>query len=205
MRRKASWMGLERVHHCAQDAGYISRPDVWRLLLLLPIEEDELAYGCGPQTPWEPCDVSRARDCVLRVTAHLKCPRHGYSYDHWNWDLDNGITVQDYGFSRSGIFRTLLSRKSSDISNVNTESYSFAKRELGTHREASEQASMEMFRWFVLGSEGVPPEKIYQDEWFRGLWNDEAYSDEGTHEVQRDSEPKSPDRVESWLHIVDLT
>ncbi|KAJ5919148.1 hypothetical protein N7466_010091 [Penicillium verhagenii] len=99
------------------DPEYISRPDVWRLLHLSPIEEDDLSYNYRPMTPWEPCGASLTTNCALRVTSHLKCSRHEYHYDHWNWEVKNGETIQDYGFLGrypSPLTEVVLSKKETD-------------------------------------------------------------------------------------------
>lgn len=78
---------------------YILRADVWRLMHLPSTEEDDLCYRCRPATPWPPCGASLVKDCALRVLAHLKCPRHEYKYDYWEWHLEDGTRIQDRGFA----------------------------------------------------------------------------------------------------------
>ncbi|KAE8318778.1 hypothetical protein BDV41DRAFT_329421 [Aspergillus transmontanensis] len=110
------------------DPEYISRPDVWRLLHLSPTEEDDLSYEYGPMTPWEPCGASLTTNCALHVTAHLKCPRHEYRYEHWSWELEGGETVQDYGFMKR--YPSLSTTKLSNISDRKVASHSFVKKSL---------------------------------------------------------------------------
>ncbi|PIG84925.1 hypothetical protein AARAC_005605 [Aspergillus arachidicola] len=150
------------------DPEYISRPDVWRLLHLSPTEEDELSYDYGHMTPWEPCGASLTTNCALRVTSHLKCPRHEYRYEHWSWELEGGETVQDYGFLKR--YTSLLTANPFNTSDSKVASYSFEKKKLDPDRETSEEASLEVFRWFVFGGEGLPPEKIYHDGLFQETW-----------------------------------
>jgi hypothetical protein len=32
-------------------------------------------------------------------------------------------------------------------------------------QEASQKASLDIFRWIMINGEGTPPEKVYKDEW----------------------------------------
>jgi len=118
-----------------------------------------MSYEYGPTTPWEPWGACLTTDCALRVISHLNCSRHKHRYDHWSWELENGETVQDYGFLKG--YSSLLPAQISNIPNSKDVSHSFKKKELDPDRGASEQASLDIFRWFVVGGEGVPPEKIY--------------------------------------------
>ena len=95
------------------DPEYISRPDVWRLLNLSSIEEDDLHYENRPMTPWEPCGVWLT-NCTLRVTSQLDCSRHEYHYGHWNWELNNGETIRDHGFLQR--YPPLLTTETDNIS-----------------------------------------------------------------------------------------
>lgn len=167
--------------YTSDDPEYISRPDVWRLLHLSPTEEDDLSYEYRPMTPWEPCGVSLTTNCALRVTSHLKCSRHWYHYDHWNWELENGETIQDYGFLRRS--PSLVTEELSNIPNIREVSHAFEKRELDPDREASEEASVDIFRWFIVGGEGLPPEKIYQDDLLREMWEQDDDGSEESGEV----------------------
>ncbi|KAE8381683.1 hypothetical protein BDV26DRAFT_278670 [Aspergillus bertholletiae] len=40
-------------------------------------------------------------------------------------------------------------------------------------QDASREASLDIFRWFVMSGEGFPPEDIYQDEWLEELQDTE--------------------------------
>lgn len=112
-------------------------------------KEDDFYYAYRPYTPWAaPYGVSLARNRALRVTFHLKCPRHEYEYD-----------PQDFGFSRS-----LLS----DIPENRSHIADFKELEIfkkeGFDQMASRKASLDIFRLFSINGEGLPPEKIYQDD-----------------------------------------
>lgn len=56
-------------------------------------------FNRWPQAPWAPCGKSLPKNCALRVTSHLKCARHEYQYHHWNWELEEGPTIEDLGVS----------------------------------------------------------------------------------------------------------
>lgn len=180
---------------------YISRPDVWRLLHLSPTEEDDLSYEYRPMTPWEPCGACLTTNCALRVTSHLKCPRHEYRYDHWSWKLENGESIQDYGFSKS--YPSLLTAELSDIPSIKVTSQLFEEKELDPDREASEEASLDVFRWFIVGGEGLPPERIYHDDLLHEMWEqDDDSGDEPGEDKHRDPQEhvlKNKDRFEAWL------
>ncbi|KAB8224891.1 hypothetical protein BDV33DRAFT_199175 [Aspergillus novoparasiticus] len=186
------------------DPAYISRPDVWRLLHLSPTEEDDLSYEYGPMTPWEPCGANLTTNCALRVTTLLKCPRHEYRYQHWSWELEGGETVQDYGFLKR--YPSLLTSEPFNNPDSKVASHSLEKRELGTNREASEEASLEAFRWFVFGGEGLPPEKIYHDGLFQEIWeqdDDSVELGDADHRHSQETVFKHKDRVETWLDTID--
>jgi len=191
--------------YTCEDPRYVSRPDVWRLLHLPPTEEDDLSYEYRPLTPWEPCGASLATDCALRVTSHLNCSRHEYQYDHWNWELENGQTILDYGYSRRS--PSLITEELFNIPDIEGVSHSFQKRDLDPDREASELASMDIFRWFILGGEGVPSEKIYENDLLREIWEQEDDGDEELDEADdRDLQKRvfeNKGRVETWLDTID--
>ncbi|KAJ5936069.1 hypothetical protein N7454_005367 [Penicillium verhagenii] len=79
----------------------------------------------------------------------------------------------------------------------------FAKRELD--QTASKNASLYIFHWLSINSEGRPSEKIYQDDWLAGIWEE---SDFGADEIDDDS-TQEPDgqrdaQIESWLNNIDI-
>jgi len=43
----------------------------------------------------------------------------------------------------------------------------FEKKELD--RTASQEASLDIFRWFFVNREGLPLEKVYRDDWVREI------------------------------------
>ena len=119
---------------------HISRPDVWRLLHLPQIEDDELLFGRRPQTPWEPWGSCLPKDCALRVTTHLRCARHEHQYHHWNWGLEKGSVIQDQGFSIEP--PSTVTEYPSDMIGIR-EHRKFPTRELD--QEPSEEATLYAF------------------------------------------------------------
>lgn len=78
----------------------------------------------------------------------------------------------------------------------------FEKKELD--RTASQEATLEIFRWFIVNGEDLPLEKAYRDDWVREIWEEE--SDVEADEVN-DCESQGPvdrndDRFETWLDTV---
>jgi hypothetical protein len=125
----------------------------------------------------------------------LECPRHEYQYDCWNWELADGTIVQDRGFSRS-----LLS----SIPDENPYIPDIRELEIferkGVDQIASREASLDIFRWFSINGEGIPSEKIYQDDWLQEIWEE---SDMEADEADDDNTSKpvgqSGAHIESWL------
>lgn len=138
---------------------YISSSDVWRLLHLPQTEDDDLLFNRRPQAPQAPCGKSLPKDCALRVTSHLKCARHEYRYHHWNWDLEEGPTIQDQKFSTTDLSTVI--EDPSDVIDIR-ERRRVPERELD--QEASEEATWYIFLWLSINGEGRPSETIYQDE-----------------------------------------
>ena len=166
--------------YTCENPEYISRKDVWRLLHLPSNEEDEFCYIYGPGTPWAPCGVSLTKNCALRVTSHLNCPRHEYQYDHWNWELADGTIVQDRGFS--GLPLPIIPNDDPAIPNIKDIEI-FEQKVVD--ETASREASLAIFRWFTFNGEGCPPEKIYQDDWLQEIWEENIVEADGLITIQK--------------------
>lgn len=169
--------------YSCEDPEYISRPDVWRLLHLPSTEHDDLCYEYRPSTPWAPCGRSLTRNCALRVTAHLDCPRHEYQYDHWNWSLEDGTIIQDHGFATESPSVMTERPHYPDTKSLGH----FEKKKLD--RTASQEASLDIFRWFVVNGEGEPLEKVYRDDWVREIWEEDESGVEDRFDERRSQEP----------------
>lgn len=185
--------------YTCENADYILRADVWRLLHLPSIEEDDLCYTYRPSTPWTPPGRSLTRNCALRVASHLECLRHEYQYDHWNWELADGVTIMDYGLSGSS---------SSIILKNGFSLFDGQELEMNEKKEldqtASREASLDVFRWFVMNGEGLPRESIYQDDWLQEI-REEDDSDElneGGDDSSHGFVSQSGSRVELWLNEI---
>ncbi|PYI28568.1 hypothetical protein BP00DRAFT_488680 [Aspergillus indologenus CBS 114.80] len=168
----------------AQPTDWIWRADVWRLLHLPVVEADGMSYAHPPRTPWEPCGRMRVKDCALRVVAHLTCGRHEFRYHCWAWELEGGEVVHDLGFSA---VEQPASASSSVGVAVDVDGGSGCVPDSGPFPstscdlEASLEASLEVFRWFVINGEGVPAETLYRDAWLEGL-DDDVESEEAVAE-----------------------
>lgn len=90
---------------CEGSGNKVRRADVWRLLHLPPVVEDDLYYNNRPFTPWEPFGNTSVQNCVFRVISHLSCMRHHLEYRRWNWVLIDGSIVEDQGFDKAAVER----------------------------------------------------------------------------------------------------
>jgi hypothetical protein len=88
---------------CEGSDNKVRRTDVWRLLYLPPIVEDDLYYSSRPFTPWAPSGNTSVQNCVLRVISHLHCTRHHLEYRYWSWELKDGSIIEDRGFDTAGV------------------------------------------------------------------------------------------------------
>jgi hypothetical protein len=130
----------------------------------------------------------------------LKCPRHKYQYDHWNWELADGAIIQDHGFSRSSL--STIPENTYAISDIR-EVKIFEKKEFG--QMASREASLDIFRWFCINGEGLPPESIYQDDWLQEIWEEDETGTEADEANDQDFQGfvgQSEDQIESWLNKI---
>lgn len=186
--------------YTCKDPNYILREDVWRLTNYPSTEGDNESYQHGPRVPWAPCGASLTKDCALYVTVHLDCPRHGYEYDHWVWYLPDGSIIQDRGFSE----RITPAVSESHFDNIHLKTCrEFGRTQLD--QEASREASGQVFLWFFFGGEGLPSERIYQEEWLKEIWENNM-SEFGGGEFDDGEVPepvvKSGEFVDSWLDTV---
>ncbi|EXJ82251.1 hypothetical protein A1O3_06064 [Capronia epimyces CBS 606.96] len=141
----------------------IQRADVWRLLYLPPVVDDELSYEDFPYAPWAPPGHSTSQNCVLRVACHLHCKRHRLEYLHWQWTLRNGSVVKDQGFNTHPIEGFLEHCTPGIQQRLPIE---FPEKPLD--QEASRKASKEVFEWAIVNGEDIPPEEVYSDDWIHG-------------------------------------
>lgn len=165
----------------------VQRADVWRLLYLPPVVDDELYYNNRPFMPWVPFGSTTAGRCVLRVTTHLQCPRHHLEYARWNWKLEDGSVIEDKGFDNKA--RNIFPEESSMA--INISDTLFPKKSFT--QEASQEASLDIFRWVMINGEGTPPEKIYKDEWVQ--LEDESEEEAGTLDDENSVNHTSAERL----------
>lgn len=67
----------------------------------------------------------------------------------------------------------------------------FEKKELDPNRKASDEASLDIFRWFIVGEEGLPLKKIYRDHLLHEMCEDLKDDDSG-------DEPGEPEHRDSY-------
>ncbi|KAJ5277324.1 hypothetical protein N7524_003477 [Penicillium chrysogenum] len=70
---------------------------------------------------------------------------------------------------------------------------------------ASREASLDIFRWFFINGEGIPPETIYEDAWLKEIWDEDESDEEADAAGDQESQglaATSRDRVETWLSSV---
>ena len=174
----------------------IWRADVWRLLHLPTAEEDELTYNYRPCTPWEPCGKMKISDCALRVASHFNCARHRFYYDHWNWEMEGNQIVQDEGFS------TATAPVTFDASLFQVQER-LQPAQKPFDQEASREASLDIFRWFIINGEGFPLGHIYKDDWLEGIADEDSDSEaEETCDISILSSKEKHDSLEQWLDTV---
>ncbi|PYI04795.1 hypothetical protein BO78DRAFT_449182 [Aspergillus sclerotiicarbonarius CBS 121057] len=179
----------------------IWRADVWRLLHLPTTEEDDLSYNYPPRTPWEPCGKMEARECALRVASHWNCPRHHFNYQHWSWEPENSPDIHDKGFSTAPV--TMPSTP--DIDSLRVQGVrQFSHKPLD--QNASEEASLDIFLWFIINGEGFPPGKFYKDEWLERIaeemdTDEEDEEDDGNRSSDTPQADK-PNNLEEWLDTI---
>jgi len=113
------------------------------------------------------------------VRSHLERTRHEYQYDHWSWELEDGVVIKDYGFSRD--LSTPKPRNLCAIPGLEVPKFC-EEEEFDVSQEASEEASWQIFHYFFVNGEGLPSEEIYHDEWVKRTWADEE-SEWGGDEV----------------------
>lgn len=137
--------------------------------------------------------------CALRVASHFNCARHQFHYDHWNWELEEDQVIQDEGFSTATVPVTLDACR-----------FRVQERWQPLHKpcdqEASREASLDIFRWFIPNGEGFPLGRIYKDDWLEGIADEDSESEE--QETCNDSDILNPppkekyDSLERWLDTV---
>lgn len=138
------------------------------------------------------------KDCALRVVSHLSCARHHFNYCHWNWELKDGSAIEDQGFTKA------TPTPATGECRLRAHSLrQFPHKPLD--QEASEEASLDIFRWFIINGEGVPSEKIYKDEWLKAVEDDEDSDEEdqaGDNVSPSATQKERHDCVEQWLSTI---
>jgi hypothetical protein len=178
----------------------VRREDVWRLLHLPPVIDDDLYYNNRPFTPWAPPGSTTAPNCPLRVRSHLNCVRHSFEYQKWNWKAEDGSVIEDEGFSKD------TTCKGTTLSNgLEIKAITLEIPEQPFDQEASEEASLDVFRWVMVNGEGVPPEEIYRHDWLRIDEDDDELSASGDgYSSSHAPDEKEEREIEDWLNVSGL-
>ena len=159
-------------------------------------------FNVRPFAPWAPCGICPIENAALRATAHLDCDRHDFQYDHWEIELEDGTTVKDYGYKK--IFSTPRPKSLCVERDIDVPALVFKEKEFDLEQEASREASWQIFHYFFVNGEGVPPEKIYHDEWVKDVWDQdesdlEVPCDEAESKGGKEHKKDTEDRVRSWI------
>ena len=176
-------------------ADKVQREDVWRLLYLPPVVEDDLSYNSPPFTPWPPPGNTPTKNCALRVVTHLQCPRHKLEYRHWNWKLKDGSVFEDRGLESYAAEKD-WEQPSPKIEPI--ASVEFPGKLVD--QEASQEASHDIFRWVTVNGEGVPPEAVYKDDWVR-IEDDSDEESDAADDADSVSRVRN-DGLKEWLEGV---
>jgi hypothetical protein len=180
----------------------VRKEDVWRLLHLPPVIDDDLYYNNPPFTPWAPPGSTTASNCSLRARSHLNCVRHSLEYQKWNWKAEDGSVIEDKGFSKDTTWRD-TTRSLANGLEIKEITLEIPKHPLD--QEASEEASLDVFRWVMVNGEGVPPEEIYRHDWLRINEDDDELSASSDGNSSSHAPDENEEReIEDWLDVLDL-
>lgn len=69
---------------------------------------------------------------------------------------------------------------------------------------ASQEASLDIFRWFFVNGEGLPLVNIYPDHWLYEVWEEDESGGGADEADERDSQGllKMRIRLETWLDTI---
>ncbi|OJD24938.1 hypothetical protein ACJ73_03699 [Blastomyces percursus] len=166
----------------------ISRADVWRLLYLPPVVEDDLHYNTPPFTPWEP------------IGRKFRSTDHQLIYQPWLWLRSDAPAIEDKGLN-------MLSPPAvSNHSSVDFSSMDFQTSPL-RDQKASMEASREAFGWVTRNGEGKPPEDVYWDKWLQEGSDDSdgetpEFSDGNDQEGSLTDIPEAGLSIQMWVNKV---
>ena len=180
--------GEGRYYEMCSSTAYIRRSDCWRLRKLPPVVDDDLHYGIGPFTPWEPPGYALLKNCPLRVQAHKDCDRHTVTYNGSTWRFQDGCKL-DANMGR-------------DLVNPHVFPKPLSERELShnlrilDNEDTSIDATIASFRWVLDNGEGSPPEDAYKDLWLRTIFENDSEGD-GTTVDSRSSTSEGSQEIGS--------
>ncbi len=88
-------VGDGRYYEMCSSKAYIRRSDCWRLRKLPSVVDDDLHYGIGLFTPWEPPGYALLTNCLLRVQVYGDCDRHTMACKGSTWCFEDGCKLDD--------------------------------------------------------------------------------------------------------------
>jgi len=145
----------DRYYEMCSSKAYIWRSDCWRLRKLPPIVDDNLHYGIGPFTPWEPPGYALLKNCSLRVQVYKDCDRHTMAYRGSTWCFKDGSKLDD------NMGRDLVTPHV--FSNLLLERDPFLGARVLDNEDTFMDATIASFRWVLDNGEGSPLEDAYKD------------------------------------------
>ncbi|KAJ8070713.1 hypothetical protein OCU04_001084 [Sclerotinia nivalis] len=139
---------------CTIDNNGISRSDECRLLYLTESE----GHSRVPVCPWKPFGTTLLCDTEIEVRQHAKCSGHYLQYLSWSWELTDGTSSIDRGFSTEIEFTEIFTNSGDIVSEV------WKDRELKSEL-LSELATRSIFGWLRVTGYPRCEQDIYRHSW----------------------------------------
>jgi len=198
--------GEGRYYEMCSSKAYIRRSDCWRLRKLPPVVDDDLHYGIGPFTPWEPPGYALLKNCPLRVQVHKDCDRHTIAYKGSTWCFKDGCKL-DANMGRDLVTPHVFP-------NPLPERELFHDLRVLDNEDTSIDATIASFRWVLDNGEGSPPEDAYKDPWLLTIYDNDSEDDgtsvdscsstsEGSQEIRSNADGSM--RLKAWIHQASST
>lgn len=171
----------------------IPRSDESRLLYLAQSEE----HCRLPVCPWKPFGATPLCDTEFEVRKHARCTGHYLQYVHWSWDLIDGLSLEDQGFTLGTQYEeTCLAPTDIMLSDL-------AKSRLPKSEYLSERATRSIFGWLRVSGWPQAEQRIYRHSWIAS--ESEEFDDELDDEwddasfYKRQRKEASINKAEAWL------
>ena len=161
--------GEGKYYEMCSSTAYIGRSDCWRLRKLPPVVDDDLHYGIGPFTPWEPPGYALLKNCPLRVQVHKDCDRHSLTYKGSTWRFEDGCTL-DANMGKDLVIPHVFPNRLPERELLHD-------LQIPDNEDTSIDATIASFRWVLDTGEGSPPEEAYKDLWLRTIFEKDSEGD----------------------------